>query len=249
VIGSELRYDDGAVVESGLAEGFAFGADMRSDVQMLAAKTPIGGTYQVTLPDGSRVWMNAASTLRFPSSFKGSALRKVELTGEAYFEVFKDKTHPFIVVSGAQQVEVLGTHFNINSYPDEPAVLTTLLEGAVRVNLVAGNGSSRSAVLKPDQQGVLKGQSISVRHVDAAYAVAWKNGYFMFNSERLETAMNKISRWYNIRVEYRDASLKDETLLGTISKFDDIGKVLKMIGRTDVVTFKAEGNKIIINRK
>ncbi|WP_316834903.1 FecR family protein [Pedobacter nutrimenti] len=208
-------------------------------------ETPNGGQYQVILPDGTKVWLNAASKLTYPVSFTGRARREVTLGGEAYFEVAKDKSHPFLVESSGQEVEVLGTHFNISSYKEEPHTKTTLLEGSVKIRSAKGN----AVVLKPNQQAELNGDHLQVKEVKAAYAVAWKDGYFMFNNENLETVMTRIARWYNVQVEFKDEAAKGGTYFGTISRYEDIAKVLKMLSRTELVTFELEGNTIKINKK
>jgi transmembrane sensor len=207
--------------------------------------TAKGETYILTLPDHSKVWMNAASSLTYAASLNEHGMRRVKLSGEAYFQVAKDKAHPFIVESKNQQVEVLGTHFNISAYNDEPAVKTTLVEGSVKITV-----NSINKVLKPNQQALVVGaEAIEVSDIEAEYAVAWKNGFFLFNSERLENIMIKISRWYNVEIEYTDPALKSETFIGTISRFEKVSKVLNMLERTDVASFKIVGNKIIINKK
>ena len=202
-------------------------------------ETPRGGQYQIRLPDGSKVWLNAASKLIYPVSFIGRGQREVTLSGEAYFEVAKDKQHPFKVKSAGQEVEVLGTHFNVSSYPDEANIKTTLLEGSVKVN---------DAILKPGQQATLQANKIKVTEVNTDYAVAWKDGSFVFNSENLESIMNQISRWYNVSVVYEDPSLKKETFFGTISKYENVSKVLNMLERTDVARFTINGNTIKITK-
>lgn len=208
-------------------------------------ETPNGGQYQIILPDGSKVWLNAASSLRFPASFTRLVNRKVELlSGEAYFEIAKDKKHPFIVKTHNQEVEVLGTHFNISAYEEEHAIRTTLLEGRVKVY---ANGVEK--ILKPNQQATLRGTKIEIEDVDAAYHIAWKNGYFLFNSESLESIMNTLSRWYNIEVLFKDPALKTRTFIGTISRFEKITKVLNMLERTEVASFEINGNKIIIDKR
>lgn len=207
--------------------------------------TAKGETYILTLPDKSTVWMNAASSLTYSASLNEHGLRRVKLEGEAYFQVAKDKVHPFIVESSGQEVEVLGTHFNISAYNDEPAIKTTLLEGSVKVTT---GGTSK--VLKPNQQASLNGSGdIQVSDVEAEYDVAWKNGFFLFNGERLESIMTKVARWYNVEVEYANPALKSKTFIGTISRFEKVSKVLNMLERTDVASFKIEGNKIIIDKK
>lgn len=204
--------------------------------------TANGETYRVILPDGTKVWLNAASSLKYPASFASLKERKVELAGEAYFEVHKDKTRPFIVDNGHQQVEVLGTHFNVNSYTDEPYTKTTLLEGTVRVS-----ANTTQATLKPGQQSRLNKEqhTLSVAQADLEEAMAWKNGYFMFTNENIGSVMKKLARWYDVEVVYeRDVSTK--AVWGTISRFRNVSQVLKMLEMTGVVKFKIEGRRIIV---
>jgi len=213
--------------------------------KMNTLSTARGQQYQVRLPDGTNVWLNAASSLSYPTVLKGRARRIVELNGEAYFEVYKDKKHPFIVKTNQQSVEVLGTHFNINSYKDEPAVKTTLLEGSVKVlNLK----SRASGVLKPGQQSVIRfyGDSLQIETADIDEALAWKKGEFYFDEERLESIMKKISRWYNVDVVFQDPSKKDVRIGGYISRFSSISKVLKMLELTGLAEFTIEKDKVIV---
>lgn len=227
---------------------------------MNTIETPKGGQYQVRLPDGSKVWLNAASSLRFPSSFSGADIRKVELKGEAYFEVekvmAKDKgakgkeyRMPFIVVTDNQKVEVLGTHFNINSYSDEKNTKTTLIEGRVRVSS-SGQASSENdeaAILKPGQQALVKNGSIRVVAVDAEEEVAWKNGSFSFDGQDFDAVMRMISRWYDVDVIY-DYNPKNLHIAGVVSKYRDVTEVLKMLEVTGDVKFKVEGRRITVIR-
>jgi ferric-dicitrate binding protein FerR (iron transport regulator) len=210
-------------------------------------ETPKGGMWQVKLPDGSSVWLNAASSLTYPLAFSGRDKRVVELKGEAYFEVAKDEKHPFIVKTTRQEVEVLGTHFNINSYSDESTVKTTLLEGSVRVK--AQQISLEAETLKPGQQSVLSAQAFSVKNVDVEEAIAWKNGYFMFNNEKQESIMRKIARWYNVQVEYADAAAREVTYYGSISRFENVSKVLRKFEQTGEVKFEVEKDKIIVYKE
>ena len=189
--------------------------------------TPNGGQYQLNLPDGTAVWLNAASSLKYPTYFSGRE-RKVELTGEAYFEVAKDKEMPFIVKTGRQEVRVLGTHFNINSYSNEKETKTTLLEGAVKV---AGNGAT--VVLKPGQQAVLSSSQLQVQPVDVEEAIAWKNGYFQFNRSDLESLMRQVSRWYNVKVQYAGKiPLKEYT--GKIPRHVSTEKLIEMLNYSGI---------------
>ncbi|RYG20327.1 MAG: FecR family protein, partial [Chitinophagaceae bacterium] len=216
-------------------------------------ETPRGGQYQINLPDGTRVWLNAESSLKYPTAFNNNE-RLVELKGEAYFEVAKLSARkggrvPFKVNSEIgegrnQQVEVLGTHFNINTYTDEPNNKTTLLEGKVRIlNL----SSLASNILKPGQQSVIAASSPSVlvRNVDAEDAIAWKDGFFSFNDENLQTIMNKISRWYNVDISYRGAKM-DKLFGGRISRFNSVNEVLETLQATGDVHFKIEERRILV---
>ncbi|WP_374163517.1 FecR family protein [Arcticibacter sp. MXS-1] len=209
--------------------------------------TPRGGQYQIELPDGTRVWLNAASSLKFPTVF-GTDERRVELTGEAYFEVTKlwrvgrdSKRVPFIVATQGQEVRVLGTHFNVNAYPDEGVIRTTLLEGAVKV-FKAGTGESR--LLRPGQQ-LTNGNTLVVGDVDAEQEIAWQKGYFIFNNEPCESVMRKISRWYDVDVEYR-GDIRNKRFGGAISKFERISEVLRIMELTGTIHFKIEERRIIV---
>ncbi|UIR55679.1 FecR domain-containing protein [Sphingobacterium sp. SRCM116780] len=207
--------------------------------------TAKGETYRIRLPDGSLVTLNAASSLTFTTTLNdGKGLRKVGLSGEAYFEIAKDKQHPFIVTTNSQKLEVLGTHFNVNSYAEEGVTKTTLLEGSVKVS-----GTTGVKVLKPGQQSELSERGMSVKNVEVEDAVAWKNGYFMFNSEPLESIMNRIARWYKAELFYEDPQLKKETFFGRVSRSEHLEKVLNTLEGTDVVKFELKGNVIKIKRK
>lgn len=203
--------------------------------------TAIGQTYQLRLPDGSKIWLNAASTLKYPASFASAKIRKVQLTGEAYFEVAHNPASPFVVESGKQRVEVLGTHFNINSYPDEKNIQTTLLEGAVRVDTMGNTG----LLLKPNQQAVFSAGHLSVRQVDAKEFASWKEGKFSFDKEALSSIMRKVARWYNVTVVYQD-NIADVKLTGSISRFERVDKFLEMLENTKEVHFKIEDQRIIV---
>ncbi|WP_029276766.1 FecR family protein [Pedobacter borealis] len=210
--------------------------------QMNALSTAKGEQYQVSLPDGTRVWLNAATSLKYPSSFSGTGERRVELSGEAYFEVSKDKIHPFIVKTDRQEVEVLGTHFNLNSYSDEEVTKTTLLEGAVKIN--------RRILLKPGEEGVsAKTGTLTVNAVDTESSIAWKNGRFVFENELLKTALNKIARWYDIEVEYQDQNLESLPVGGSISKFDKVSEVLALFEKTGGLQFTIKGRTVIVCNK
>jgi transmembrane sensor len=211
-----------------------------------SVETPKGGQYQLILTDGTKVWLNAASSLKYPLAFDGKE-RKVELNGEAYFEVAKNKSMPFRVVTDHQMVEVLGTHFDINSYADEPSTRTSLLEGSVRVTNLESN---TKVVIKPGQQSMVNSGSspaISVKNIDTDEAVAWKNGYFMFDEEPLESILRKISRWYDVDIQYKGLGAKNNLYFsGTLSRYSNVSKVLKKLELTESVHFKVEGRTIIV---
>lgn len=206
--------------------------------------TPNGGEWEVRLPDGSTVWLNAASSLKYPLNISKAKQRLVELTGEAYFEVKKDKEHPFIVKTNKQQLEVLGTHFNINSYLDESVTRTTLFEGSVKIAEI--NDPNKFELLSPGEQSILSSKGITVKTVDVDEAIAWKNGYFMFNNERQESILRKIARWYNVQIEYIDPEAKDVMYYGTVSRFEKISKVLRKFEQTGEVRYDIKGNTLMV---
>lgn len=217
------------------------GQNKNMPVEYHTTETPRGGQYQVDLPDGTKVWLNASSSLKYPTRFTGKT-RSVELTGEAYFEVAHNAAMPFKVKTDKQVVTVLGTHFNINAYHDEPALKTTLLEGKVRIDVFGNNASE---ILKPGQQAALIGTQINVTESDTEQAVAWKNGYFRFRGESMESVMRRLSRWYNIDVKYT-GEVADESYYGTISRNKNISQVLAVLTETGLVHFKLEGRSIIV---
>ena len=202
--------------------------------------TPKGGQYQVLLSDGSKVWLNAASSLKFPATFTGKE-RKVELLGEAYFEVAKNDNMPFKVEADGMEVEVLGTHFNINSYDDESTVRTTLLEGSVKIN-----GAKSKSFLKPGQQAKLErdGDIKIVNNADVDQAVAWKEGRFQFNRADIHEVMRQIARWYNVSIEYK--GIVSSHFGGTISRDVNLSQVLEMLQLTGEVKFHVEDKKVVV---
>jgi len=203
--------------------------------------TPRGGQYQVVLEDGTRVWLNAASSIKFPQAFTG-ATREVELSGEAYFEVAKNKAKPFLVQANGKKVQVFGTHFNINAYGDNNNVTTTLLEGSVRMS----SGSS-AVMLAPGQQGdAVNGATIKVSPADIQQIMAWKNGLFIFHDLNITEVMKQVSRWYDVDVEYRDDEVKNNEFGGTVSKYKSINELLDVMVLTRSIHYKIEGRRVII---
>lgn len=207
-------------------------------------QTPRGGEYNIVLPDGTRVSLNSASSLKFPVTFS-HAERRVILQGEAYFEVAHDKNKPFKVVSNQQETEVLGTHFNISNYPEDAYISTTLLQGKIMVH---DQRSQSSKVLVPGQQSLNKDGIYKVSEVDTMDAVAWKNGLFRFNEESLVSIMNKISRWYDVDIVYLDNGLRDETYYGVINKFSKVSEILAMLERVGNAKFMLKGNHIVVSK-
>ncbi|MDB5120936.1 MAG: FecR family protein [Sphingobacteriales bacterium] len=203
--------------------------------------TPRGGQYQVVLSDGTKVWLNSASSLKYPPVFSGKE-RKVELTGEGYFEVAKNAAMPFKVAVNGIDIQVLGTHFNVMAYTDEKAVKTTLLEGAVKLS----NGS-HAAFLKPGEQGILNEQqtSFNVKDVNVENEIAWKNGFFAFDDESIQTIMKEISRWYDVDVVFNEKIVR-RNFGGTVSRFKDVAEVLRALELTGSVHFKVEGRRIVV---
>ncbi len=203
--------------------------------------TPRGGQFKLTLPDGSEVWLNAASSIKYPTAFTGND-RKVEITGEVYFEIVHNATKPFKVSVNGMMVKVLGTHFNINAYNDEASVKTTLLEGSV--SLTKGDAI---ATLNPGQQAQVRdGSNIKViNNVDVAQIVAWKNGYFSFNRAGLQTVMRQIARWYNVEISY-EGKVPERQFGGKIDRNSNISEVLKILEESKV-HFRIDEKKIIVS--
>ena len=243
IIGTEgssniIKKDSGQLVYSNNGSGAI------SEISYNTLRTPRGGQYKLILPDGTNVWLNAASSLKYPSSFN-SKERKVVLEGEAYFEVSKmtdppaNKKVPFLVsIQGKPDVEVLGTHFNIMAYPDEPFVLTTLLEGSVKIG---------SSVLVPGQQAQENNNSSSVtviNAVDLNEVIAWKNGKTSFKNASIQQIMRAISRWYDVDVEYKGI-IPDKKYKGGLPRNTDLNELLEVLNQNGI-HFSVEGKKIIV---
>lgn len=202
--------------------------------------TPTGGQYNIVLADGTKVYLNAVSSIKYPTQFNGDQ-RIVELDGEAYFEVAKNKNKPFIVKSGDQDIEVLGTHFNVHAYNNESVVKTTLLEGSVAVRY-----KNQNAILKPGQQSNVseKFNKIAIRNVDTEATIAWKNGRFKFDNADLKTVMRQLERWYGVKVEYR-GDVSDVRFNGGTFMNKNLSEVLKVLELSNI-KFKVEGKTIIV---
>lgn len=243
VAGARIDKQDGKLiymVAATAAQGARKTADVAAAPEMNTIQTPRGGQYQVVLPDGTRVWLNAASSLTYPTVFTGPD-RRVQLNGEAYFEVARKKDQPFLVAAGNMQVNVLGTHFNLMAYDDENAIKTTLLEGAVKVTK-----GDASCMLQPGQQASLDRSSGAFRilAVNVDEVVAWKNGVFELGGETIEPVMREMARWYDVDVEYQGKT--NEHFRGTIPRSANASEVFRMLELTGAVHFTIEGKKVIV---
>ena len=206
---------------------------------------PRGGEFFLQLADGTKVWLNSESVLRYPIQFGGNE-RRVELTGEAFFEVARNEKSPFFVESGEQTVKVLGTEFNISSYKENPFIYTTLVKGSVEV--FARNKPDNMQIMQPNDQCSIDkiGGEISKRHVDPYQFVAWKEGRFVFDDQTLGEIMRILSKWYNVEVVFEQEDLKKIRFTGNLKRYADFGELLKKIQKTDEVAFRIENNKITI---
>lgn len=234
--GKVIKLGDGSIV-------YEAGDGMVNTTAYNTMRTPRGGQYRLTLPDGSKAWLNASSSITFPSAFAGDQ-RKVSITGEVYFEVQHEKIRPFIVAINAETaVQVLGTSFNINAYNDEPTIGTTLLEGSVRI--ISGG---KEAVLVPGQQARTGSQSpgsrIEVGLVDTEAVMSWKNGLFNFDNKNLEEVMRQLSRWYDIDVVYENG-VPDITLGGKLGKDLTLSEIMGVLKQYEI-HFKMEGRRMIV---
>ncbi|MBA2746792.1 MAG: FecR family protein [Flavisolibacter sp.] len=235
VTDGRLKLEDGSNIRKEGAELLYDGSTLQSEVVVFnSISTPKGGQYKIILSDGTKIWLNAASSLHYPTSFPGSS-RIVELTGEGYFEVATNASKPFMVKVNGIEVEVLGTHFNINSYDDEPVLKTTLLEGSVSIRK-----NEHSIVMKKGEQVAFSNTSLSVQsakrppsvtlldETELSQAIAWKDGVFDFNNDHITHIMRQLSRWYNVDVKYK-GRVPEKHYTGTIRKSVPISEVIKMI--------------------
>ena len=203
--------------------------------------TTTGEQKHLQLPDGSEVWLNTTSSIRYPRNFSGEK-RDVAINGEAYFKVAKDKAHPFVVTAGAMQVEVTGTEFNVMAYGDEDTIRTTLVEGAVTVK------AENSVVLKPGEQAEITGahSQLTIHNSpDLKQVTAWRNGFFHFNNEDIQAIMRQLARWYNIKVEYR-GSVANIGFTGRIARTKQLQDVLDILSDTRKVHFEFKDNKTVV---
>ena len=213
------------------------------DTEYATLSTPRGGQYQITLPDGTKVWLNAASSLRYPVVFNADE-RKVELTGEGYFEVVHDEQHPFIVESKGQSVQVLGTSFNVTAYADENVVTTTLVNGSVKLS---HSRSSREQLLQPGEQAVLRGKTYQVQSVEVGDFTSWKNGLIVLNDADLPTIIRQIERWYDVEFIMPDATAAYK-VFGELNRDVNLSQILNALHEYYGLNFKIEGRRIIVSK-
>lgn len=202
--------------------------------------TPIGGRFRIVLPDGTKVWLNSSSSLKYPTAFTGPE-RKVQLTGEAYFEVVHNDKQPFMVSVNGAEIKDIGTAFNIMNYDDEPAMITTVAEGKVQVTI----GKETTFVEKEQQARINKESRLSVSLADVPEAIAWKDGIFQFDNETIQPIMREIARWYNVEIIYTGAVTQH--FVGKISKDVPVSRVLQLLQLTGDVHFKIEGRTITVS--
>ena len=207
-------------------------------------RVPRGGEYSITLSDGTIVYLNSESELRYPVNFVGRD-RRVYLSGEAYFDVVQDEAHPFIVDMGNSSVRVLGTSFDVRAYADEDEVLTTLVQGSVKFS-----AGKEFVTLEPGKQAVLgKSGSIETREVDTYLYTAWKEGVFAFKRQRLEEIMKVVARWYDVNIFWENVSQKEVTFTGKMKRYDDFSKVVEVLEMTGNTEFVIKENNIFIREK
>jgi transmembrane sensor len=239
-LNGQIAYTKTGSAQSGVQSGEKSGPKSGDAILLNTISTARGNQYQLILSDGSKIWLNAASSLRFPTSFSGKE-RRVEVTGEAYFEIAKNPAMPFKVKAGSGEIEVLGTHFNINAYADESSIKTTLLEGAVAIKK-----ETALQMLAPGQQAEfsLNGGIGLPKNVDTNQETAWKDGFFWFNNTDIHSLMRQVSRWYDVEVEFQ-GNIADDGFTGKVSRNVPLSKLLNVLEQYDL-HFKIEGRKIIV---
>jgi transmembrane sensor len=219
--------------------------DKHTDLVYNMLTCPRGGQFKLELPDGTDVWLNSASSIKYPTAFQDRE-RKVEITGEAYFEVAGKEATPFVVEAGNTEVKVLGTRFNINSFENEQAVKTTLLDGKIAVALLSAGrpASAEPIVLQPGQQSVATSELTVVNDVNIEQVMAWKNGFFSFNKADLTTVLRQLERWYDIDVKYA-GNIPERHFTGELSRDLTLSQVISVLSEEDV-KFKIEGKTLTV---
>ncbi|WP_277014300.1 FecR family protein [Flavobacterium lindanitolerans] len=227
---SELADESGGTITQRNGE-IVYGANRLENNASNQLEVPKGGQYSVIISDGTKIWLNAGSKIIYPVTFAGKKQREIRLFGEAYFEVAKDRTKPFIVHTERQRIEVLGTHFNSNSYADEPEAITTLKEGSVKVT--ATIDKEKDFILKPGQMAATSKKQTSVRVADIESALAWQRGIFYFKNASIKTIMRQVSRWYDVEVQYK-GDLPDRFFTGGVHRNANLSELLKILMLNDI---------------
>lgn len=214
----------------------------------LSVSTPRGGEFKITLEDGTEVWLNAETQLRYPERF-GDGERRVAVTGEAFFKVAKDSKRPFYVETAGQVVRVYGTEFNVHAYPEDKSVATTLVEGSIALQAASGNGSQ--LMLMPGHQALFDKQSheASVKSVDTEVVTSWRSGSFVFENQNLGDIMQTLSRWYDFDYKFADASLAHTEFMGSIPRYGEFADVVEILETSGGLKFRIKGRTVIISRK
>jgi len=243
---SDTVLTEGADVVANANGSLAYSRSTVTDTGVVynTLSTPRGGQYRLTLPDGTKVWLNAASSIEYPTAFKGKD-RTVTVTGETYFEVAKSARQPFIVRYGNMAVTVLGTSFNVNAYPDETGIRTSLIEGSVRVSR-----GDNTTLLTPGQQAIVDtGQAIRVaRMSNPALVIAWKNGYFSFEKADIPTVMRQLARWYNFDVVYENGAVPTDAFWGDLKRDANLSDIFAVLAKSGI-HFTIDGNKVTVLNK
>ncbi len=241
----DLLVDGVNIVNSDNGLAYTSQQQASTEARFNILRVPRGGEYVVTLPDGTHVWLNAASSLRYPTRFDGDE-RIVELMGQAYFEVSHNPEKPFLVLSGNQQIEVLGTQFDLNAYPTDETIVTTLVKGSIQVSLK--NRPEVQEILNPAEQSTFDKatNSISIKQVDTAVAVSWRNGKYVFQDEELDHLMKTLERWYDCEVVFASEKAKHVRFTGTFMRYSSMDKVLNQIAKTNEIKIEIQGNRIRI---
>ena len=237
--GSNIRSNGNSISYQG-------GQNSTQKVQINTLMIPRGGQFSLTLSDGTKVWLNSETVLKFPTSFE-SEFRTVELIGEAYFQVSKNENQPFQVLSEGQVIEVLGTEFNVFSYKSEKQVQTTLVEGSIKVFLQ--NSPNSAQVLQPNEQSIWLKDSQEIQSLtvmDLEQYISWKDGWFYFRDKTLGGIMGELSRWYDVSVEYENDKLKEVSFTGKIRRYENLEDILNLLEKTNEVEFIKERRKIIV---
>lgn len=242
----ELTTEDGISQLQPIAEKRSQAAETTAPLNNLS--TPRGGEFKVTLADGTEVWLNAQTTLRYPETFNGND-RRVEVSGEAYFKVAHDAEHPFYVVSGGQEVRVYGTEFNVNGYSDDLDIRTTLVKGSISLRPIDGNGSE--LMLSPGSQAIYDKQEARahVRQVDTDMVTSWRNGTFVFEDQTMEQIMRTLSRWYDFEYEFADRHVAMTEFMGSIPRYGSFAEVAQIFEKMGGITLRQQNGKIIISEK